>query len=153
MGNCKGKSFSLGRCPLGRAVCLSECSAPRHRLWVTTSDEARGSTTGPGAAAVSEEPTFGQGSLKEAEVRCRQSPAKLWVLSLNIFFFCDWEELLIEGMQIKQSGLLGWTLRQCCLDYSGGTTGNFTPCKLLQTAPVRKVTSLPLYLLYLIFIF
>lgn len=56
----------MGRCPLGRAACLSECSAPGHHPWVTTSDEARGSTAGPGAAAVSEEPTFGQGSLKEA---------------------------------------------------------------------------------------
>lgn len=68
MGNYKGKSFSLGRCSLGRDACLSECSAPGHHLWVTTSVEERGSTAGPGAAVMSEEPTFGQGSLKEA--RC-----------------------------------------------------------------------------------
>ncbi|GAB0186076.1 cAMP-dependent protein kinase inhibitor alpha [Grus japonensis] len=52
------------------AVCSSECSAPGHHLRVTTSDKARGSAAGPGAAAMSEEPTFGQASLKETREQC-----------------------------------------------------------------------------------
>lgn len=87
MGNCKGKSFSLGRCPLGRAACLPECSAPRHHLWVTTNDEARGSTAEPGAAAVAEEPTFGQGSLKEARDEMQAKPCKALVFVFEYFFF------------------------------------------------------------------
>lgn len=41
-------------------------------------------------------------------MKCRQSPAKLCILSLNIFFSVTGEELLVEGTQIKQLGLLGF---------------------------------------------
>ena len=107
---------------------------------------------------MSEEPTFGQGSLEEAK-------GKVWAKSCNALgpvfeylFFLLWKteswSLRGHSESNRVSQVSGLDLEPVLFRlFRGHRLGNLIPCKLLQTAPVSKVTSLPLYLLYLIFIF
>lgn len=76
----------MGRCPLGRALCLSALHSGI-TSWDANSDKAKGSTAGTSTAAMPEEHPFGQGSLKEARGKKQAKPSKVLGVVFEYFFF------------------------------------------------------------------